>query len=199
VYGEDIRERLALPPIEAWTRDRMHAGYWLMCKLFNRPIPVRSPLDYPLANEEFFGYTQRMMRLPDGSQARCTRDLIRVTGWAATALIALKSGTYVVRKRDCHEAYQQVIGDEWSGLLRDIYQRCKRDWSYRIPDAPGDRRALRAICARTLNFENHFLRLFKDFVLAELSGDDYNARQDAGWLLGQIPYQDDAITSALRL
>ena len=198
LYGEDIRERLMLPPIAEWTRDRMHTAYWLMVKLFNRPIPVRGPLSYPQADEEFFGYTQRIMRLPDGSEVRCTRDLIRVTGWAATALIALKTGTYVVRKRDCYQVYQQLIGDEWSDLLRDIYERCNRDWSYRIPDGLGDRRELRAFCARTLDFENHFLPMFKDFVLAELDGDDSDARRAAVWLLGQIRYHDDEIEQALR-
>lgn len=27
VFGEDIRDHLALPPIAAWTRDRMHTSY----------------------------------------------------------------------------------------------------------------------------------------------------------------------------
>lgn len=79
-----------------------------------------------------------------------------------------------------------------------MYERCKSDWSYRIPEALGDRQELRAICARTLDFENHFLRIFKDFVLAELGGDDHKARHDASRLLGQIPYDDQAIIRALQ-
>ena len=198
LYGQDIRGQVSLPPIAEWTRDRMYAAYWLIVQTFNRPAAVHYPLDYPRPHEEFFGYDQRIMQLPDGSRARCTRDLIRVTGWAATALIALKTGTYVARKRDCYRAYQQRISDEWSDLLRDMYERCKSDWSYRIPEALGDRQELRAICARTLDFENHFLRIFKDFVLAELGGDDHKARQDASRLLGQRPYDDQAIIRALQ-
>jgi hypothetical protein len=198
LYGEDVRDRLSLPPIGEWTRDRMHAAYWLIVQVFNRPTAVRYPLGYPRPDEMFFGYDQRMMQLPDGSRARCTRDLVRVTSWAATALIALQTGTYVVRKRDCHQRYHELIGDQWSELLREIYERCKHEWGYRIPETPGDRRELRAICARTLEFENHFLRIFKDFVLSELCGDDLEAHQHASWLLGQIPYHDKAIEHALQ-
>jgi len=198
LYGTDIRDQLALPSISAWTRDRMYAAYWLIVKVFNRPPLVRYPLGYPQPDAAFFGYDQRMLRLPDGAQVRCTRDLVRVTGWAATALIALQTGTYVVRKRDCHLRYQQLIGDQWSDLLRVIYTRCKHEWGYRIPAAPADQRALRDMCVRTLEFENHFLCVFKDFVLSELCGDNLQARQDATWLLGQIPYHDDAIEQALQ-
>jgi hypothetical protein len=199
LYGEDIRDRLALPPISVWTRDRMHAAYWLIIQVFNRPPLVRYPLGYPQPEQAFFGYDQRMLRLPDGSQVRCTRDLVRVAGWAATALIALKTGTYVVRKRECHQRYHELIGDQWSELLRAIYERCKHDWGYRIPDALADRQELQAICVRTLDFENHFIHIFKDFVLEELRGGDPVARRDVVWLLGQIPYDDDQIAQALRL
>jgi predicted nucleotidyltransferase len=198
LYGEDIRDRLALPSISEWTRDRMHAAYWLIVQVFNRPPLVRYPLSYPQPDHAFFGYDQRMMQLPDGAQVRCTRDLVRVTGWAATALIALQTGTYVVRKRDCHQRYHELIGDQWSELLRVIYERCKSEWSYRIPDMTSDQRELRAICAHTLEFENHFMRVFKDFVLGELRGDDAEARRAAVWLLGQIPYDDDEIEQALH-
>jgi predicted nucleotidyltransferase len=197
LYGEDIRPRIPLLPIDTWTRERMRAAYWLIVKVFKRPAAVRRPLAYPRPDEEFYGYDQRTIVLPDGSQVRCTRDLIRVTGWAATALIALKAGIYVVRKHDCHEIYQRSIGDEWSDLLSNIYERCKSDWNYAIPEQPHDRRQLRAICARTLEFENHFLAIFREFVLGELRGGDAKARHDAAWLLGQIPYEDDAIREAL--
>jgi hypothetical protein len=198
LYGEDIRDRLALVPIAEWTRDRMHAAYWLIVQVFNRLPVVRYPLGYPRLDQAFLGYDQRMLRLPDGTQVRCTRDLVRVTGWAATALIALKAGTYVVRKRDCYQRYQELIGDQWSDLLREIYQRCKQEWSYRIPASPADQRALRAMCERTLEFENYFMQVFKPFVLGELRSGGDDAKGAAVWLLGQIPYDNQAITRALH-
>jgi hypothetical protein len=88
-----------------------------------------------------------------------------------------------VRKRDCHLRYRELIGDQWSDLLQAIYTRCKHEWGYRIPDSLADQSVLRDLCARTLEFENHFLRVFKQFVLGELRGAEAEARQDAIRLL----------------
>ena len=99
LFGEDIRDRLPLLPIEVWTRQRMHAAYWLIIHVFDRPAVVVHPIDYPAPAGEFYGYDNRAVLLPDGTPARSTRNLIRVTGWAATALIAAQAGIYVARKR----------------------------------------------------------------------------------------------------
>jgi predicted nucleotidyltransferase len=48
VYGEDIRDRLALLPIDAWARDRMHAAYWLLVRaLCPQTAPSRRPVGCP--------------------------------------------------------------------------------------------------------------------------------------------------------
>jgi hypothetical protein len=159
---------------------------------------VRLPLAYPDPAGAFYGYDSRTVRLPDGAEARSTRNLIRVTGWAATALLAHQAGRYVARKRDCHATYRAAIGDEWSDLLADIYTRCRAEWNYLIPDDAADRRRLRAICERTLAFENQFLAIYRRYLLTELRGaDDGHARQ-ALWLLGQIPYDDDEVRAVVR-
>ena len=44
----------------------MHAAYWLLVSAFNRPRAVTPPLDYPDPAADFFGYTQRIVRLPNG-------------------------------------------------------------------------------------------------------------------------------------
>ncbi len=82
------------------------------------------------------------------------------TSWAATALVALQAGRYVTSKRECHSIYQATIKDEWSPLLADIYNLCRGTWRYLIPEAPEDLQRLRAICERTLAFENHFLSIY---------------------------------------
>ena len=144
---------------------------------------MRLPLGYPDPRGEFYGYDCRAVRLPDGGEARSTRNLIRTTGWAATALVAHRAGRYVARKRDCHAIYRETIGDEWGDLLADIYTQCRAEWNYLIPDDAADRRRLRAICERTLAFENHFLAIYRRYLLAELRGaDDVNTRH-ALWLL----------------
>ncbi len=198
LYGEDVRERMSLMSIAAWTRDRMHSSYWRIVKLFNRPSIVNYPLDYPQPDDIFRGYCIRLMRLDDGTQVPCTRDLIRLTSWMGTAILAYKAGEYVVRKADCHRAYQTYIGDEWGIFLENIYHNCKIRWSYHIPDQQTDRQLLRTLCEQCLDFENHFLQLYKEFLLSELESADKKAKTQAAWMQGQISYHDVDIMRKLR-
>lgn len=187
-YGEDIRAGVPLIPIEEWSRERMYRGYYLMVRVFNRPTPVRSPLDFPDPGAEFFGYANRAVRRADGTSVPSTRNLIRVTGWLATALVAHEGKRYVARKRDCHRVYREVFGDEWASLLHEIYETCRGRWRSLIPPDLADREHLRAICTRVLAFENHFLTRFKPFILAELRAQGEEGR--AAWLMREIPWED---------
>ncbi len=198
VYGEDIRDSLALLPIEEWTRQRMHAAYTLIVRVFDRPVPVRYPLNYPDPCGDYYGYDNRTVRLPDGRDVPSTRNLIRVTGWAATALLALRANVYVARKSDCHAAYRRHIGGEWSDLLDDLYRRCRTEWRYLIPLSASDRAALRELCRRALQFENHVLLVYRDYALSALRDGDQSARQAALSVLERTPYHDDAIREAIQ-
>lgn len=172
IYGEDVRDRFPLLPIKQWTCKRMHAAYWLMTHLFERNGAVAYPLDYPDPLAEFYGYDSRRLRLPNGEEVKCTRDLMRVTGWAATAILAFQAGEYVARKSDCHKLYREYIDVEESRILQDIYEKCRGRWNYLLPVELTEREQLRAICERTLDFENHFLRIYRDFLFAELRSGD---------------------------
>lgn len=194
IAGEDVRARMPLMPIADWTRDRMHTSYWKLVKLFGRPPVVRRPIGYPVPEDRFRGYCNRMMRLDDGSEVPGTRDLIRLTGWMGTALVAYRAGEYVVRKSDCHPAYQRLIGGEWGALLEDIYVHCKTRWLYQIPETETDRQQLADLCERTLGFENHFLVAYKEFLLGELQ----SGHQTAIWLQGQIPFEDAEVAQTLE-
>lgn len=179
LWGEDIRDNFPLIPLIVWTRDRMHSSLWRTGHLFNRSGNVIYPLDYPDPQGEFYGYDARLLRLPDGREVHCTRDLIRLVGWSATAILAYKAGVYVARKSDCHRLYQVHLEDEWGTLLQDIYELCRGKWHYLIPEDEDERRVLRHICERTLTFENHFLEIYKEFALSELNGDDEQGQLDA--------------------
>lgn len=199
IYGEDTRDQFSLIPIEAWARERTNIAYWLMIKVFGRPPLVVLPLNYPDPEAEFYGYTRRKVRLADGSEVDSTRDLIRVVGWIGTALVALTSGHYVAGKRDCHRLYREHIGDEWADLLEDIYHKCRGDWHYVIPQSTAERAELQEICRRTLAFENHFLSIYKTFLLAELQTGTVQAKTHILWLLGEIVYHDPALIDAVQV
>ena len=198
LYGEDIRPHFSLVSLAEWTRDRMHSSYWRTVKLFHRPLPLRYPLDYPDPMSEFYGYDLRKLRLSDGQEVPCTRDLIRLVGWSATALIACKAGKYVARKSECHILYKECFHDEWGQLLQDIYEYCRGQWNYIIPIDAQERRLLRSICERTLGFENHFLSLYKNFALAELRSPNGEAIRHALWVLREMPFQDAEIQGVIE-
>jgi hypothetical protein len=201
VYGEDIRDQYPLLPLVAWTRDRMHSSYYRLGSLFGRTAPVHAPPTYPDPAGVFFGYDRLRIRLADGSLARGTRDLIRATVWAATALIALRVGRYVARKSECHRVYQEVIGDEWTPLLTPlltaIYENCRQRWNYRIPTEPADRALLRHLCERTLDCENAFLAAYKIYLLGELRSADAERRRFAHETLARMPFDDAEVSRAL--
>lgn len=199
VYGEDVRNSAPLVSIEQWTRDRMHSSCWRVAHLFGRSLPLRYPLDFPDPDAEFFGYDRRTVRLADGREVPSTRDLIRLVGWAATALIAWKAGQYVARKRDCHVLYRELIGGEHADLLDEVYAVCRGRWQYLIPSDPEDRQELRSICERTLAFENAFLLKYRTFLLSELRGPDAEGRRMAREVLARVPLDDEAIAETVRI
>ena len=197
IYGEDIRDQYPLLPLVVWTRDRMHSSYYRLGSLFGRTAPVRAPLAYPDPAGEYYGYDHRPVRLADGSQAPSTRDLIRATGWAATALIAWRAGRYIARKSECHRMYQELIGDEWAPLLTAIYENCRQRWNYRIPIELVDHALLRHLCARTLDFENAFLAAYKIYLLGELRSADTEGRRFAHETLARMPFDDAEVSRVL--
>ena len=167
VYGEDVRDKFPLIALDKWTRDRMHAAYWLTINIYDRPESVIYPLTYPDPAGEFYGYDNRKLRLPDGNEVNCTRNLVRTTGWIASALLAYKAGKMLATKRECFQAYHECLQPEDAQLLHDIYEQCRQQWNYLIPEDAADRMVLRNVCARTLAFENRFLEVYKRFLLSD--------------------------------
>jgi hypothetical protein len=96
-----------------------------------------------------------------------------------------------------HRLYRARIGDDWSDLLEEIYTLCRGAWHYLLPDRPEDRARLRAICERTLNFENHFLAVYRDYAVSQLRSAASAHRLHALWVLGQLPLKDEQIIAAM--
>jgi len=198
VWGEDIRAQTPLVSLAAWTRDRMHSSWWRVARLFARPVVICLPLEYPEPADPFRGYTRRTLRLANGDEVPCTRDLIRLTGWAATGLLALQSGVYVARKSDVHSLYREQIGGEWAELIEQMYTLCRLRWGYLIPAEPAERAQLCALCDQTLGFERAFAATYRAYLLAELASDDPEATRSAVEAMTHAPLRDDAVVAALE-
>lgn len=198
LYGEDVCSLYPLVPIEAWTRERMHAANWLLVNVYHRSTPVRLPLTFPSPTDEFYGYTNRTLQLPDGQEVPCTRNLVRTTGWAATALLALQAEQYAARKRDCVRLYREHIGDEWTALLEEIAVFCRDEWQYLIPTVYHARKRLRELCEHTLRFEEHFLMHYKSYLLGQLRSNEPEHIRVARQFQEQSPLDDAEVIALLQ-
>ena len=190
IYGTDIRSKYPIVPVAEWARERMHAAYWLLVIVYQRPLPVSRPLHFPNVQDEFYGYANRSIQLPDGREVPGTRNLIRTIGWAATALLALQAGQYATRKRTCVQLYRQYINDEWSSFLEELTTFCQGQCQYLLPETELDRQHLRALCERALAFEEHFLACYKPYLLTQLQSDEQDHRKFALWVQEQLPLDD---------
>jgi predicted nucleotidyltransferase len=198
IYGQDICSKYPLLPIADWARERMHASYWLTINIHPRPKPVQLPLIYPDEQNEFYGYLTRTFRLPNGKEVLCTRDLVRTVTWKATALLAHKARQYAVRKSQIAQLYHEYIGNEWSEYLAEIVYFCRNQHQYLIPEELEPRQQLRSLCAQTLQFEQHFLEVYKKFLLEELRSTDSEHARFAAWVQEKAPLNDEDVIVALE-
>jgi hypothetical protein len=138
------------------------------------------PLMYPDPDDEFYGYTRKRFPVwypPDVTAG--LKELVTTIGRLATAIIALRAGRYVPQRADSVTIYRETIGDEWSGYLAEIYEAGKGRWGYLVPTDPAERAHLRDLCRQTLAFENHFLAVYRNFLLAESHDADPTRRAAA--------------------
>ncbi|MEM7532724.1 MAG: hypothetical protein AAF639_11150 [Chloroflexota bacterium] len=160
LYGEDIRAQIPLPPIDAYVREWMHNhAIHFMMRVARGQQDIQIPATYPDPADEFFGYAKNPIE-----QKEDTKLLVAIVGQIATALVALKTQSYIATKRESVRQYQAHINDEWTGLVTGIYEVCRNQWAYQIPSEPVQRSQLRAFCEQTLAFENHFLAIYRDYL-----------------------------------
>lgn len=198
VYGEDIRDQIPLPPIEEYVRRNMHGPYHFFARNRRELKVLTFPLGPPRPDEEFYGYDQRPMRSKDGIEKPGIKELVVGTGWAMTAIVAYKTRQFVTKKSDCLKLYKEYIHDEWTPLLEEIYQKCRNEWAYLVPESPQDRERLKEMCRQAPGFENHFLSIYKEFLLEELKSAGDPDKLLAIQRLGQIVYPDSNVIEALQ-
>jgi len=57
---------------------------------------------------------------------------------------------------------------------------------------------LRELCKRTLAFENHYLSIYREYLLAQLRREDEDSRLFAMKRLGETIYADEETINALQ-
>ncbi len=168
IYGQDIREKIPLPPMEEYARKTIEYPTYLFARARQGQRILRFPLDYPDPRGKFFGYDYRKIRQSDGSERNSTKGIINVTGRIATAKVILRNKEYVPSKRHGVELYRKSVNDDWIAFLEEIDEKCRQKWGYLIPQDEQARRQLKELCRRTLQFENHYFSIYNRYLLNEI-------------------------------
>ena len=190
IYGEDIRDNIPLPPVDAvvWTYVEGIYHERIFAKRRQSSEVLTFPLRYPEPEDEFYGYIQ----------GDSTFGLVLTVGLAVTVFCAIKARRYVASKSDCPSIYAECINDEWTPFIQEVFERCRYQWEQRVPDDREGRRQLREICKQTLAYENHFLSVCREYLLAKLRDPDGNNQMLAAQWLGRIIYSDEEVLNALK-
>ena len=187
LYGDDIRPRMPMPPLDQYLRAVMPQGPSFSRERLRRVPRLRYPLHRPDPDDPFGGY------LHTGR----TKDLVQAVFWSVSALVALRTGTYVADRRHALDTYREKINDEWTGFIAELFELGREKLHYRVPQKQGDRRRFAALCRTALEFENSFLRLFRGFVLEELQS---RRAERASWAVDQLElywFADGALQGVL--
>ncbi|MCP3142816.1 nucleotidyltransferase domain-containing protein [Pyxidicoccus xibeiensis] len=198
VAGEDIRDQVPTMSPERWLRYCMHGPYFFMerGRARGEGEPLRYPLGPPDPNGEFHGYDFRETLDAKGQLYRGFKELVALATWLAASAVA-RTGRSTASTREAFAAHREYVNDAWTPLFTDIYA-CRERWGYRLPEAREDREHLRALCARMVDAENHFLAGYREYLLTEVRRGALADRLLAVQRLGDILYPDDEVRAALE-
>ena len=118
---------------------------------------------YPDESNEFFGYTGKSIPAwyPPTISAG-TKELVATVSRIATAHVVRQTQQYVPGKQQAIQLFQQSIGGIWAPFVERVFERCKLEWKYLVPEAERERIELRELCQRMLVFENEFLHMCQE-------------------------------------
>lgn len=188
-------ETLVLPPMAEYVRDNMHRAYFYMARARRFPDCLCHPVAAPDKDDAYCGYNSRTH--DDGSPS--TKELVVVAGWLSTALISRAGGCYIASKAASYAGYRQHINDEWTAHLQDVFELVRGKWNYRVPDDEAEQNRLAQICRRQVEFENHFLCRYREFLEGEIATAPAPHNDRARRFLSELFPASHATTSTPKL
>ena len=198
VYGDDIGTHIPQVPLDTYTRVLMHFPILVMVGPRGHPQILPFPIESPDPDDQFLGYTGRRLQGRDGLIYPSTKRIVHSTAFIASALLAYQVGQYSPTKRQAMTAYGQHFDDEWSPFLEEVHEHCYIRWGYRVPEEPADQVHLRMLAEQCLAFENHFLSVYRTYLLEELQHVNTRIQLVAARRLGRICYSDAVVRAALE-
>ena len=128
-----------------------------------------------------------------------TRVLVAITAWIATLILALETGRYAVQKSQSIQLCKAYLpNDKRTRLAATINDTRKGAWGYGLPGDAEDRKRLRDWCRDTLALENEFLRLCRQYVLAQLQQGSVEEKRQAARNLQSVVFRDTEIMAVLK-
>jgi len=159
VDGEDLSDLVPLPSREEWIDFADEAALWWVAR--NRPRPFARDVAAFRPDDEFLGYADRMVSF-DGREVPVTKEPLTIAGRIATAGVARASGRFVGDRPQAIRAYVEDVGGPWAEFLVELQETLRTKGRYLVPTSATDRATLRALCARTLDFERAYVASLAD-------------------------------------
>jgi hypothetical protein len=160
LYGVDIRPTMILPPTTEYLAGVVAGAQHFIARLRGEAALTSREVKYPDAMDVFFGYTRKSIPAwYPPTIAAGTKELVATMSRIATARVVWRTQHYVSGKQQAIHLFQQVVGGRWAGFVAQIFERCKHDWQYLVPEPEHERLELRGLCQQMLAFENEFLHL----------------------------------------
>jgi len=147
--GDDVLSQWNLPNItdyQASTRDMTIE----FIKRVRKNEGWANPLEYPNGSDKYRGYVE-YDRV--GGE---TKLLISIYTWIATSVLA-DQGIYCGSKNQCVDDFNKMNKGEYSNQLNHVYNSCRNEWHYGIPEHEEGKRMLSSFCDMLLAYENRFI------------------------------------------
>jgi hypothetical protein len=193
--GDDIRDQMPAMARDGYLRTYWNAPYAYMARVLRGTDVLRFPVTFPDAGDPFFGYVRTDTSLAPPHAT--TKALVATVCWIATLLVGFRTGHMVGTKAESVRAYREAIGDPWAPFVERVYTLGKQQWGYRVPERAADRALLRGLCTRMPTFENHYLVVYRSWLLDQLQCPDVETERFVAARLGETLFPDADVREAL--
>ena len=198
LYGENVLEHIPQIPLERTLPFTIFGAFHHPWLLRRKEPGLTYPLGYPDPEGEFYGYERWGSFYGDSTFGPGVRILVNSVTMIATALLGLKAHRQVSTKNRSVYDYKKYLNDDWADYLIDLYEICKTEWQYKLPETQEGREMFRKLCNYTLDYENAFLSYCRPAMLAHLKSRDAHTHLLALQSLQRVAYIGDDFVDALE-
>ncbi|MBT3983981.1 MAG: hypothetical protein HOE90_21680 [Bacteriovoracaceae bacterium] len=197
VWGEDLSEQIEEPDIEGYIYNSLHGCFQLCRRNREGMETLQIPISPPDPKMPLLGFDEREMKFAGGVLAPCTKEIVVLGGWMASTLVALSSKNIVPTKQECPQMYNEFVGDEWSSFIEGLHRDLRKLWNYEIPQDQFGLEMVREYALGLVEFENHFLKIYHQYLLDGLKFESLVRQRTHLIRLGQLIYRPQKVLSYL--